>query len=339
MKQIFTWMVAVAVCTSCTRENIGDVPRDKSPSETGNLLGKKLENPYSLGNMRRALANLGPATRSGLGEADIQATHYYVKFMPETEEELDLLKQDTTVILYEYPLDYELGEGFEGNYHDPAVPDSLPTYQYASISVGYWAEVSRTPVQYEILEELFIPDEDKDDGTTVATRSGTAAPLNEALADALVEEALRITGNDQEEEVQTRGRSKWRPAGRILYYDEEINRYIGLEGIKVKARRWFTTHTGFVNANGYYSCNGRFKRRADYSFDLERYDFHVKGDKRVRTDFSKSNRKGDWDYTFARSSSQPEYFAATISGQPITITIKISECCGGHRRTVSGKPR
>ena len=61
MKQIFTWMVAVAVCASCTRENIGDVPRDKSPSETGNLLGKKLENPYSLGNMRRALANLSPA--------------------------------------------------------------------------------------------------------------------------------------------------------------------------------------------------------------------------------------------------------------------------------------
>lgn len=294
MKQIFTWMVAVAVCASCTRENIGDIPHDKSPSETGNLLGKKLENPYSLGNMRRALANLSPATRSGLGEADIQATHYYVKFMPETEEELDLLKQDTTVILYEYPLDYELGEGFEGSYHDPAVPDSLPTYQYASISVGHWAEVSRTPVQYEILEELFIPDEDKDDGTAVATRSGTAAPLNEALADALVEEALRITGNDQEEEVQTRGRSKWRPAGRLTVYDNLAGQ-IPLKGAKVRARRWFTTHKGYTDSRGYYSCDGRFKRQANYSIVWENSRWDIRSGWFGQASYDGPKQKGNWN--------------------------------------------
>lgn len=43
------------------------------------VLGQQLENPYSVGNMRKALANLSPKTRAGITDMDIQPTHYYGK--------------------------------------------------------------------------------------------------------------------------------------------------------------------------------------------------------------------------------------------------------------------
>lgn len=283
-----------------------------TPAEGMTVLGRQLENPYSVENMRNALRNLSPTTRSGITDDAIQTTHYYVKFKPQNQQELDLIKQDSTINWYDIPLDYEI-EQYGTYYHDPSVPDTLPTYQYASIEVAKWSAIKETGVNYEMLAELFIPDEDKDDKPQSAmTRLGK--DWSEELTDALVEEALRMTGNNEEDyeaDVHTRANGKWRPAGRITYYDDDLNQTIGLEGIKVKANRWFTTHTGFVDANGYYSCDGRFKRPANYSFDFERYEFHVKGDG-VKTDFDGPKKTGNWDYHFARTKSQSEYFGATV---------------------------
>lgn len=50
---------------------------------------------------------------------------------------------------------------------------------------------------------------------------------------------------------------------------------IGVEGIKVRARRWFTTYTGITDANGYYHVDGTYTRPANYWLDFERYDFSV----------------------------------------------------------------
>lgn len=274
------------------------------------VLGGQLENPYSVENMRNALRHLALATRSGITEDAIRTTHYYVKFKPKNQQELDLIKQDSTINWYDIPLDYEI-EQYGTYYHDPSVPDTLPTYQYASIEVAKWAEVERIGVNYEILSELFIPDEDKDESENPMTRVGNG--WNEELTDALVEESLRLTGNDGEYESgpQTRARNNWRPAGRISYYDDVLGKTIGLEGVKVKARRWFTTHTGFVDAEGYYSCDGRFKRPANYSFGLDRYDFQVNGDG-VRVFYDGPKRTGNWDYHFARSKSHREFFGATV---------------------------
>lgn len=46
------------------------------------VLGRQLKNPYSVENMRKALQNLSPRTRSGIKIEDIQTTHYYVRFHP-----------------------------------------------------------------------------------------------------------------------------------------------------------------------------------------------------------------------------------------------------------------
>ena len=268
------------------------------------VLGRRLKNPYSVENMRKALENLSPKTRAGITDMDIQPTHYYVKFHPRSSEELDLILQDSTIIWYDIPLDYEIEE-YGSYYHDPTIPDSLPTFQYASIEVAKWPAVSTIGVDYEILSDLFIPDEDKDeeDDEGIMTRSSTK--WSEVLTDALVEESLRMTGNEEdgESEPQTRGRSKWRPAGRITAYDNIVGGAIPLNYVRVRARRWFTTYIGYTNANGYYSCNGRFKRPANYSIAWETSRWDIRDGNIVQAYYNGPKKTGNWDLYISANKS------------------------------------
>ena len=247
--------------------------------ESISVLGKKLENPYSLENMQKALNNL-QANQKGVGET-ITTSHLYVKFKPHNDDDLSLLKQDTTLILYPYPLDYEIIEGAT-TYHDSNVPEGKPTFQYAAVRVKY----NFPSVDYEVLEELYIPEEEAENRN-----------LDDGFVNTLVDEALRITNNLSEEELndpQTRS-SKWRPAGTIKVWDDNFNTYIPIKHLKVKARRWFTTYTGITNSNGYYSCNGRFRRDANYSLQFERYDFEIRDAWLSTANINGPKKKGNWN--------------------------------------------
>ena len=100
-------------------------------------LGKQLENPYSVENMKKVLESLkasNPNGRTSGEEIEITTTHFYIKFKPKNEDELDILQKDSTLILYTYPLDYEIEEAGDF-YHDPTIPIDQPTYQYCAVEV------------------------------------------------------------------------------------------------------------------------------------------------------------------------------------------------------------
>ena len=220
---------------------------------------------------KRALNNLKKANinaKTTTSRLNVETTHLYVRFLPKNEEELSILKRDSTLVLYDYPLDYEIEEkGYF--YRDPEVPDGQPTYQYCAIKVNKELPSS---IENEILAELFIPNEDNDDKTI------SKKAFSYDIVNTLVDEALRITNNLPNIDFQSqkslfRRRSKWRPAGTIRVWDDNLSRWVGVEGVEVRARRWFTTHKGIANSSGYYSCDGRFRRDANYSIDWERYHF------------------------------------------------------------------
>ena len=317
MNRLFI-IVLFLLAFGCKKEKYIDTPinvnLDSFNAGKMTIIGQQLKNPYSVENMRKALNNLPLNTRNGFTDRDIQPTHYYVRFHPKSYKDLDMLQLDSTIIWYDFPLDYEIIE-YGNYYHDPSIPDSLPTFQYASIEISKWADISSLGIKYEILSELFIPDEEWEDVEEVngSVKTNTRSNFDNISVESIVNESLRITGNIDEsnEFIETKGSNKWRPAGRISYYDDVNDKVIGLEGIKVKARRWFTTHTGITDENGYYSCNGRFKRPAHYSFNFGRYEFVVQGNK-FPLMINTSKRKGDWDYHFARSESQYEFFVATV---------------------------
>lgn len=362
----------------------GEQPNNFLVSNNDIVLGKKLQNPYSVTTMKKALSNLKTAsikaasttsgsvkaTMSNDFEIDIEPTHLYVKFIPKNEEELSIIQSDSTLILYSYPLDYEIVEG-TGYYRDPEVPEGQPTYQYCAVKVD---KQLPTEVESEILEELYIPDED--DGEELASSttekiSSLGLGTDYDSIDALVDEALRITNNldkieegvedttEEESEIQSRWffkrRSKWRPAGTIKVWDDDVvttstrrvfshweyydcgggigrpnydlwslseqcrraiykyetiksnGSYVPVEGVRVRARRWFTTHTGMSNAQGRFSCSGRFRRPANYFIKWKRDDFTIRWSTLSAAKYRGPKKTGDWNLNIKGGTQ--EYYA------------------------------
>jgi len=282
-------ILVIAVFSCKQKDDVLPNSGDKENGEMTQLLGK-LENPYSVSNMQKAYNNLQNSNaRTATDELEITTTHLYIKFKPKNNQELEILKDDTTLILYSYPMDYKISQG--SYYHDPSIPDSLPTYQYCSVAVD-----KNLPhgVTYEVLENLFIPDEEK------IIPSANLRQTSEESIITLVDEALRITNNLEPTSANARvtGRSSWQPAGRIRVRDDITNTYRGVEGVIVKARRWFTTHQGMVNSNGDYSCDGTFKRDANYSLDWERYDFALREGWLDGANINGPKKEGNWDNDF-----------------------------------------
>ena len=195
-------------------------------------MGEKLENPYTVENMQQANENLTFNGKSN-GSANIRTTHLYLKFKPQNEEELDLIKNDTTLEWYDYPLDYEMvSSGLF--YHDPEVPDDKPTYQYVAVEI----DKDLPNVAYEVLAELYLPEEDKE-----LTNDKNLA---NTFSYALEKEVLQITNNYLEPEQGANNAktssSSWNPAGRVRVWDDVIG-----------------THTTIIRTFDhweYYDCNG-----------------------------------------------------------------------------------
>ena len=200
------------------------------PTGGQTILGKQLENPYTVENMQKALANLTANGR--ISESiDIETTDLYVRFLPKDTIELDALQADTTLTLFDYPLDFEI-EQVGHWYHDPEVLDSLPTWQYTVVKPDY----EFPPVQYEVLADLYLVDEDD------APEGGR---IGNSLWEQLEDEALKITGNwneEEEKEARNARRSKYSPRGRIRVQERIGTRsgsYLPVRYVEVRARRWF----------------------------------------------------------------------------------------------------
>jgi len=115
------------------------------------VLGKKLNNPFAVENMRTAYQNLKASGTKTL-DVDIKTNFLYVKFLPKNINEYDLLTLDSTLELFDYPLDYELKEGGT-YYHDPQINAKDITWQYCAVPVDY-----KFPnIYHETIAELFIP--------------------------------------------------------------------------------------------------------------------------------------------------------------------------------------
>lgn len=224
-----------------------------------------------------------------LVEQEMKATHYYIKFMPANQADYAKLKVDSNLIIYPFPLDAAVSE-YSGSYRDPAVPVGVPTYQYAAVPVNYVLP----EVPYIKLADLFLPDE-SNKGSLVTIKGGSGSSYSvsgrelvsrsicpEIEDDGGEPDPYNIPPEDCDSEYGGGGPStgtgappgEWRPSGRITMNDDTLG-LIGVEGIKVRARRWFTTYTGITDANGYYHVDGTYSRPANYWLDFERYDFAI----------------------------------------------------------------
>lgn len=251
MKWFFKMMLPALVLVSCSKEGGSSVEVDPvSTKENVEVvthekmeLGHRLDNPYSVSNVREALAALYPTRAS----VSVPVTDYYVRFLPKTTEDLDILS-DLGVELLDYPLDREILK--DGDYyHDPDIPEDEITWQYAVVPPDF---TFPDGIRHEILEECFIPDDEQ-------TRSPEGLDW-----DAVERMAFEITGNSALLEPQTRAKAK--PAGTISIVDESLrsNKTVGVSGVKMVANVFVKIATTYTDEKGKYQFSTKFSARPHY---------------------------------------------------------------------------
>jgi len=253
------------------------------------ILGAHLQNPYTITNMMAAATAIQQQGYTTLLPNQISVTHYYVKFSPSDSNQYEELSADTNLKLYDYPLDYEIIQA--GNrYHNPSLPSATPTYQYAAVKTNF---VFPQGITYEILAELYIPEED--------SRINDDVPEHNVYLNKLLDKAYVLTGNfsDTLDAPSTTAKvtaPKFNPGGKIEIFDTRLGRNIGLEGVEMRARRWFTTYTAQTNFNGDYRMGGRFERDCNYSLHFTQPHFSVREHYFGLTAWIDGPKKGgDWN--------------------------------------------
>ena len=165
LKRIVIALFGSVFFFSCQKEIVEIDSINNIQDSTHPFIGKKLENPYTVSNMRIAYENLNEdrvQSRNTVQMDDmqnpIQATDLYVKIFIQNADQLESLEADS--LNYSIlPLDYEIiGEG--DLEIDPETLTQEGYWIYSSIPIKY-----RLPekIRYEIIAELFLPELEDDE--------------------------------------------------------------------------------------------------------------------------------------------------------------------------------
>nr|WP_314490423.1 hypothetical protein [uncultured Chryseobacterium sp.] len=290
MRQLFLYVLSIGLISlqiSC-KDELSEVQNEEifkeemshsSASRTFSGDSLILENPYSTENMTAVFLKLKDNNPQSavFKEVKVHTTHQYLKFSPENEEEVGLLKSDSTIHYFDYRLDAEYKDEFLANRSPDA--DSIPVY-YTAVPVG----MSLPDVKYEVLSDLYIPEQDpyfsdiKDyDEYEVKGKVENKTDLFNNL----VYYAFEKTGNEEElltENATPQARwifgSKWRPSGSVRVQDD-IAGVRPVTGAQILMRQWFTVDSGITDGNGNFQT-GTVRGKARYVIQWERYHYSVR---------------------------------------------------------------
>lgn len=257
MKRLIPWLLPALLAGACTG---GLDPVRLELDAEGNplhhdmiVLGDRLEDPYSVENMTRALAAVYPTKAD---RVVLPTTDLYVRFLPASEQEFDVLT-DLGLALLDHPVDYEILR--EGDYyHDPDLAEDRITWQYAVVPEDF---VFPAGIRYEIIDNCYIPPEEdrtrSDDGVDWA---------------AVERESFRLTGNGDLLQAEagtgsagTKGESSGMPAGRITITDAALGAAEeGVRGMRVSCNSFVKFAHAYTDEDGNYRMNRSFSSRPRY---------------------------------------------------------------------------
>lgn len=289
-KLIYIFAILAFTLTSCDK-NVADINNNViNENNTGLLIKKvrKLENPYSVSNMKKAYASL---QNEGLMKAplNIEATHLYVRFLPKDSADLETLMKDTTLVLFSYPLDYQLTEGEK--YIDSTLIGNDFTWLYTKVSVGYVSPISG----FEVLEELYLPMEVANN-LQQTKQQRVSLTLNDSWS-IIEERSLRLTGNYETTTTPTgMQKAKWWPTATIRVKDDLTGTFIPVEGVIVRARWWFNWETGITKSNGVADMTGSFSGKLNWSMVWEGSNWDIRDGLFLQAYFNgPDGTKSNWD--------------------------------------------
>ncbi len=247
------------------------------------VLGKKLKNPYSVKSMQSAFDYYNQnVTNSPFKSKKLRATHNYIKVLPTTEDhlialdDLDNSDDETSPILHDYPLDYEILE--EGDYYvEPKDQKDLYYPAYTVVPVGYQLP-SNLP--YEIIETLYYPKDEKEfDVETVALvfadwQDDLIAQFDTEIQIRDLPKLLKLwkeydEGSLTEENFESKGffsglwnslfGKRYRPKGYVKIENTDSNVYEPLQKAKISIGRSFWWKYTYTDDNGYFSAPKKYR--------------------------------------------------------------------------------
>lgn len=244
MKRCALYLCAFLLPVACGRELPLQEPSSRAPK--GEVfhgliqLGEKLEDPYTVENMQKALDSVYPTKA---GRVDIHPTDLYVRFLPSTDAELQRLKADG-LYLQDHPMDYKIVR--EGDYYfDPSLEEDVITWQYAVVPGDY---AFPSGIRYEVLDHCYISEHDPD------TRA--CPDIDWRLVE---EEAFRLTGNAGLLAPATKADPQ-KPSGRITLQDPGFceGKPVGLAGVMVACNVFVKIGFTHTDRDGYYTVPMEF---------------------------------------------------------------------------------
>ncbi len=269
--------------------DLNDSNTSAKSTKSFSKIGKKLKNPYSVENMRKALKKIKESNTNKsnqrtvdiIADFEIETTHLYVMFDPQTPEAEATIKQDSTLIVADYPLDYEFTDE-ELASRTALLEGEIPDY-YAAIRID--SEVA-SEAQYQLMDELYIPEEDPYFADAAIssgkTKDSEIANSKEELLRLLLNEAYTLTGNEAQLEAPQGSETsrwifgtRWWPSGTITMFDEVAQRNVPVQGAQVLMRQWFTVRQAITDANGYFKTSS-VRGSARYILQWERYNYSIR---------------------------------------------------------------
>ena len=236
-------ILTILALASCGKD-IASGPDPRAPY--GNIghgqieLGEQLEDPYTVENMTKALRSLYPTKAE---RTDIHPTDLYVRFLPKTDADLDMLR-DAGLYLMDHPMDYRILK--EGDwYRDPSLEDDAITWQYAVVGKDFEFPEG---IVHELLGKRYISEHDPD--TRAADGIDWAAVERESFI---------LTGNQDLLEPLTKAEPA-APQGRITMTDPLFcgGKPVGVSGVMVACNCFTKICVTYTDRDGYYSMDKTF---------------------------------------------------------------------------------
>lgn len=236
-------ILAILALASCGKD-IQPVPDTRRPY--GDIshglieLGEKLEDPYTVENMQKALRSLYPVKAERI---DIYPTDLYVRFLPRTDGDLNQLRE-AGLYLLDHPMNHRIVK--EGDwYRDPSLEDDAITWQYAVVDKDF---AFPEGIVHEVLDRCYISEHDPD------TRAFDGIDWA-----AVERESYHLTGNDGLLEPLTKA-EPLTPQGRITMTDPQFSggKPVGVAGVMVACNCFTKICVTYTDRDGYYTMDKSF---------------------------------------------------------------------------------
>ena len=254
---------------------------DYSQATDQTVLGRQVVNPYSLTVVREAYAQLLGDPGFPSDSLHIAPSHLYVRFAPQTLEDEFALARDSSLTLFDVPLDHEIAIP-GSSYRDPAVADGHSTYLYTAVRADY--PLAGLVVEYEVLDTLYQPE----------VADGSQLAQSQQALDALELRAAEIAGRKTYGEgYEPEARPSYCPWARVRFRDDD-QALKSLEGARVTFRRWSKYGEGFTNTSGIATSDKCFSYEVNYQLIWERYHFAVRDSWLNRAKIDGPQQKDPW---------------------------------------------